>query len=114
MTDKLIFDLYSALLSTDCEDTDLLIDARNYLGGKLAPEPLEEEVVLPDLRDVLDKLDKHQYRITKALGANNITTTEELIAMSSYQLLWMKNFGQECLRYLRQALGEYDLKFVEF
>jgi DNA-directed RNA polymerase alpha subunit len=115
MTDKLIFDLYSAVLRLhEGEDDDLLHTAANYLSLKLSPEPPEVVVVLPDLRDVLDKLGKHKNRITKALRANDINTTEALLNKTDYELLWFKNFGDECLKFLRQALGEYNLKLREF
>lgn len=72
------------------------------------------ESLPPSLSDILEKVEKHRGRITKALRDKEVDTIDDLLDLASFEFMRLPNVGYECLLHLQKALGEYDLKLREF
>ena len=107
-TDKLIFEMYTALLEGSDENGALDM-AREYLASKLSNEDTVEvrEVVFAD---ILHAVPNNRKRIINCLKAANIQCVEDLLECTGNDLCRLPEFGRDSLDNLRMALRKFDLK----
>jgi hypothetical protein len=83
--------------------------------GKLSEAvELPEELTPPSLSDILEKIEKHRGRITKALRGTEVDVIGDLLDLTSFEFMRLPNVGFECLLHLQKALGAFDLELREF